>query len=89
MPDNLILQQFLNAGKEFVGGASAAREADVGVKTVPLPFKLPSTPTSVLSDLNINEMNKRRVKTEELRSRKGCGAKGALQWILTGHSFQV
>lgn len=65
-------------GKEFVGGASAAREADVGVKTVPLPFKLPSTPTSVLSDLNINEMNKRRVKTEELRSRKGCGAKESM-----------
>lgn len=64
-------------GKEESGGVTAAEEADCNVKQGPAPTRFHMVPNSVLSVLNFNEMNKRKI--EETGLRKGLGIKESMQ----------
>ena len=74
------------AGKDDVVGASAVVGADLNLNMAPVPCRSPMVPSSVLSVLNVNEMNKRNVNRDVMEepywSRKGFGMKGVL-WIIS------
>ncbi|KAG0577772.1 hypothetical protein KC19_5G180600 [Ceratodon purpureus] len=69
-------------GKDEVGGAPAVVGADLEVNLAPVSCRSPTVPSSVLSILNFNKMNKRsvnRVIIEESWSRKDYGVKESIQ----------
>ena len=70
-----------------MGGAPAVVGADLEVNLAPVSCRSPTVPSSVLSILNFNKMNKRsvnRVIIEESWSRKDYGVKGASWTRWTG-----
>lgn len=79
------------AGKDEVLSASTVVGVDSEVNMAPVPCRSPMVPSSVLSVLNFNEMNKRSVNRdviEEPWSRKCYGIRGVLwtRCTLQGHS---